>query len=95
MKHYKDSNNNLFGFDEDQVVPTGLVEISLDEIEIINKAKDALNFANNAIRNGIETRSLSGVENRVIELEKLTTSFVELSDKMFDELEKTYAIDSQ
>ena len=44
MKHYKDSNNNLFGFDEDQVVPTGLVEISLDEIEIINKAKEEAEF---------------------------------------------------
>jgi len=61
----------------------------------LRSIKSSLELANNAIRNGIETRSLSGVENRVIELEKLTTSFVELSDKMFDELEKTYAIDSQ
>ena len=60
----------------------------------LRSIKSSLELANNAIRNGIETRSLSGVENRVIELEKLTTSFVELSDKMFDELEKTYAIDS-
>ena len=61
----------------------------------LRSIKSSLELANNAIRNGIETLSLSGVENRVIELEKLTTSFVELSDKMFDELEKTYAIDSQ
>ena len=60
----------------------------------LRSIKSSLELANNAIRNGIETLSLSGVENRVIELEKLTTSFVELSDKMFDELEKTYAIDS-
>ena len=60
----------------------------------LRSIKSSLELANNAIRNGIETRSLSGVENKVIELEKLTTSFVELSDKMFDELEKTYAIDS-
>ena len=30
-----------------------------------------------------------------LEFEKLSASFVEVSDKMFDELEKTYAIDSQ
>jgi hypothetical protein len=30
-----------------------------------------------------------------VEFEKLSASFVEVSDKMFDELEKTYAIDSQ
>ena len=58
----------------------------------LRSIKSSLELANNAIRNGIEKRSLSGVENRVIELEKLSTSFVELSDKMFDELEKTYAV---
>ena len=61
----------------------------------LRSIKSSLELANNAIRNGIETRSLSGVENRVIEFEKLSASFVEVSDKMFDELEKTYAIDSQ
>ena len=64
------------------------------------------NFANNAIRNAIQFHSraqtessrralIGGVENRVVEFEKLSASFVEVSDKMFDELEKTYAIDSQ
>jgi hypothetical protein len=63
-------------------------------------------FANNAIRNAIQFHSraqtesskqalIGGVESRVIEFEKLSASFVEVSDKMFDELEKTYAIDSQ
>ena len=63
-------------------------------------------FANNAIRNAIQFHSraqtessrralIGGVENRVVEFEKLSASFVEVSDKMFDELEKTYAIDSQ
>ena len=63
------------------------------------------NFANNAIRNAIQFHSraqtessrralIGGVENRVVEFEKLSASFVEVSDKMFDELEKTYAIDS-
>ena len=47
--------------------------------------ESSLILANNAIRNGIETRSLSGVENRVIEFEKLSASFVEVSDKMSDE----------
>ena len=61
----------------------------------LRSIKSSLELANNAIRNGIETLSLSGVENRVVEFEKLSASFVEVSDKMFDELEKTYAIDSQ
>jgi len=61
----------------------------------LRSVKSSLEFVNNTIRNGIEVRSLSGVENRVIEFEKLSASFVEVSDKMFDELEKTYAIDSQ
>jgi len=72
----------------------------------LRSVKSSLEFANNTIRNGIEFRSraqtesskqalIGGVENRVIEFEKLSASFVEVSDKMFDELEKTYAIDSQ
>ena len=37
MKHYKDSNNNLFGIEEGQPVPEGLVEISKVEAERIGK----------------------------------------------------------
>ncbi len=37
MKHYKDSNNNLFGFEDGAVVPSGLVEISKAEAERIGK----------------------------------------------------------
>lgn len=37
MKHYKDSNNNLFGIEEGQPVPAGLVEISKIEAERIGK----------------------------------------------------------
>ena len=73
----------------------------------LNKAELFVqNFANNAIRNAIQFHSraqtessrralIGGVENRVVEFEKLSASFVEVSDKMFDELEKTYDIDSQ
>lgn len=37
MKHYKDSNNNLFGIEEGQPVLEGLVEISKVEAERIGK----------------------------------------------------------
>ena len=39
MKHYKDSNNNLFGFDIDDTVPSGLIEISMEEVAAINQLK--------------------------------------------------------
>jgi hypothetical protein len=50
MKHYKDSNNNLFGFDIDDTVPSGLLEISMEEVAAINQLKakaafDALPYA--------------------------------------------------
>ena len=44
MKHYKDSNNNLFGFENNQVVPSGLIEISMDEVETVNQAKAEVAF---------------------------------------------------
>lgn len=37
MKHYKDSNNNLFGIEEGQPVPEGLIEISKVEADRIGK----------------------------------------------------------
>lgn len=37
MKHYKDSNNNLFGIEDGQTVPEGLVEISKVEADRIGK----------------------------------------------------------
>jgi len=37
MKHYKDSNNKLFGFEEGQEVPAGLVEITKQELEELGK----------------------------------------------------------
>lgn len=37
MKHYKDSNNKLFGIEEGQPVPEGLVEISKVEADRIGK----------------------------------------------------------
>jgi hypothetical protein len=38
MKHYKDANNKLYGFEEGQPVPAGLTEISLIEAQRIGKA---------------------------------------------------------
>jgi hypothetical protein len=38
MKHYKDSNNNVFGIDRGKV-PSGMVEVSLEEVLAINLAK--------------------------------------------------------
>lgn len=37
MKHYKDSNNNLFGIEEGQPIPEGLIEISKVEADRIGK----------------------------------------------------------
>ena len=37
MKHYKDSNNKVYGFDVDQEVPAGLVEITKQEAEELGK----------------------------------------------------------
>jgi len=37
MKHYKDSNNKLFGFEEGQTVPNGLTEITKFEADRIGK----------------------------------------------------------
>jgi hypothetical protein len=45
MKHYKDSSNNLFGFDEGSNIPDGLVEISIDEVKQIVADKAEQNFA--------------------------------------------------
>lgn len=38
MKHYKDSNNKLFGFEAGQEVPAGLVEITKQEADELGKA---------------------------------------------------------
>jgi hypothetical protein len=37
MKHYKDSNNKVFGFEANQIVPAGLVEINKLEAEVLGK----------------------------------------------------------
>jgi hypothetical protein len=37
MKHYKDANNKLFGFEDDVTVPAGLIEITKAEAERIGK----------------------------------------------------------
>lgn len=37
MKHYKDSNNKIFGFDVGQEVPAGLVEITKQEADELSK----------------------------------------------------------
>lgn len=39
MKHYKDPQNNLFGFEDGDDVPAGLVEITMDEVRAINVSK--------------------------------------------------------
>ena len=37
MKHYKNSNNEVFGFDDNQDVPAGLVNITKLEAEILGR----------------------------------------------------------
>lgn len=44
MKHYKDPQNNLFGYEDGDDVPAGLVEISMDEVNAINTAKQQAAF---------------------------------------------------
>lgn len=39
MKHYKDSKNNIFGFDDKIETPKGMIEITLDEVKSINLSK--------------------------------------------------------
>jgi hypothetical protein len=38
MKHYKDSNNNVFGIESGKA-PSGMVEVSIEEVLVINLAK--------------------------------------------------------
>lgn len=35
MKHYKNANNEVFGFEENQDVPEGLIEISKTEVDVL------------------------------------------------------------
>ena len=44
MKHYKDLQNNLFGFEDNDTVPEGLVEITMDEVHAINATKQQALF---------------------------------------------------
>jgi response regulator of citrate/malate metabolism len=39
MKHYKDSQNNLFGYEVCDIVPAGLTEITMDEVRSIVATK--------------------------------------------------------
>lgn len=50
MKHYKDTQNNLFGYEDGDTVPSGLVEITMDEVRAIAEVKrqaefDAMSYA--------------------------------------------------
>ncbi len=44
MKHYINKNKEIFGFEldgsQDHLITSDMVEISLEEIEVINKAKE-------------------------------------------------------
>ena len=44
MKHYKDANNNIFGFEDGDSIPEGLTEISMEEVTAINEAKAKASF---------------------------------------------------
>ena len=39
MKHYKDAKNNVFGYDTDYPAPSGLTEISMDEVQAVVAAR--------------------------------------------------------
>lgn len=40
MKHYKDSDGNFFGYEESDVIPDGLVEVTIADIEAANNQKE-------------------------------------------------------
>jgi hypothetical protein len=44
MKHYKDTQNNVFGFDSFAVIPEDLVEITLEEAKNIGLKKETESF---------------------------------------------------
>ena len=37
MKHYKDSKGRFFGYEENAVIPEGLIEVTLEEIKEANE----------------------------------------------------------
>lgn len=44
MRYFKDNNNEVFGYEETQTPKDGLVEITLDEVNAINNAKQVEAF---------------------------------------------------
>jgi hypothetical protein len=44
MKYYKDAQNNLFGYEEGDNVPAGLMEITMDEVRAIVAVKQQAEF---------------------------------------------------
>jgi hypothetical protein len=59
MKHYKNENNEVFGFSEGQEVPVGLVEITKTEA-------DVLGVQNHAAKKEEEISKLDYVRQRVL-----------------------------
>jgi hypothetical protein len=43
MKHYKDTQNNLYGYEVGDDMPAGLIEITMDQVHEINAAKVQFN----------------------------------------------------
>lgn len=58
MRHFKDAQNNLFGFDAGQPIPPGLIEITKTEAERIGK----LNYEKNREK---EVEGLDYIRQRV------------------------------
>jgi hypothetical protein len=44
MKYYKDTNNNLFGFETQDVIPANITEITINEVYTINADKQKAAF---------------------------------------------------
>jgi hypothetical protein len=44
MKHYKNIQNNIFGFKEGESIPDGLIEITIDEVNTLNTEKQKIIF---------------------------------------------------
>ena len=46
MNHYKDFENNIYGFDANANVPSGLTLISIEEVNAINELRNKQAFEN-------------------------------------------------
>jgi hypothetical protein len=62
MKHYKDTQNNLFGFENENAVPDGLTEITIEEAREIAAENNKLTPEQKAQLNEVLRKAAYTVE---------------------------------